>query len=329
MKGFFITLITICIPCSIPAQSLQLSSSVPETIPGLSASYSSGEISIYDADGTPVNSVEYDLPAEGDDSFSIYTLFNGGFFVRENISNFEFYDSFGNLKYTISNNAGSPDGESVSDAAFDNLKSTIVVYNPKIIFGGDEGSRASYIDRQGNAQEFYFSRERYIKDVVLSDNAGFIGVITADDGTDDQISVFDRFGNSLQTISFDQEIAGAHITGSGRYITVFSGGRAAVYNVLSGERTGSTSFRRAEPVQFAGFIPEDNTIISLTAEPAGNTLTKMEVHAINISARKIARQSYNGTLNMMEGRSFSIRRSEQFNYTITGLNEELNIEASF
>lgn len=329
MKGFFITLITVCIPCSIPAQSLQLSSSAPQAIPGLSASYNSGEISIYDADGTPVNFVEYDLPAEGDDSFKIYTLLNGGFFVRENISNFEFYDSFGNLKYTISNNAGSPDGESVSSAAFDNLKSTIVVYNPKIIFGDEEGSRASYIDRQGNAQEFFFSRERYIKDVVLSDNSGFIGVITANDGTDDQVSVFDRFGNILQTISFDQEIAGVHITGSGRYVTIFSGGRAAVYNVLTGEREGSTSFRRAEQVQFAGFIPEDNTIIGLTAEPVGNTLTKIEVHAINISARKIARESYDGGLSMTEGRSLSLLRDGRFRYTIAGLDEELNVRASF
>lgn len=50
---------------------------------------------------------EYNFPAEPDPSLKAYAMPNGSVVVRENIANFLFYDSFGNIRKSISNSSQS------------------------------------------------------------------------------------------------------------------------------------------------------------------------------------------------------------------------------
>ena len=125
-----------------------------------------------------------------------------------------------------------------------------------------------------------------------------------------------------------QDVKGLNLYGSGSILTVFSEGRVAVYNVLSGERIGSSSFRGA-PLQFANYSNSDQTIVGLTGDLNGSTLTNIEIRIINVAARKIASQEFSGSVEISDLDSISLNRTGKFSYSITGMSKVLNLKASF
>lgn len=293
---------------------------------GISATVGESGISIYEVDGTELINKEYDMISD-DSSLKIYAMSNGGVIVRENIANFLIYNPFGDLLHSISNSSQSSEGESISELAADPYFRTIVLYNPKIVRSGQEGSRVSIVDKDGEATDIFNSVDRAIRKVNVSENGQFISIITYNPGTDDEAVLTDRFGNELNRISFDQTLTDTQFSDDGRFITLRSNSRIAAHSVMSGERVGGTSFRST--LHFAEYIPEDNVVLALTADKSGDVLTNVELHAVNLEARSIERQSYNSSLGTSELIPVALQRNGRYNYSISGFSQNLNVRASF
>jgi WD40 repeat protein len=294
----------------------------PSSDLSLKAEHTLNQVRILDQSGNELLTLDKQLDNE-DGSTRIYAMNNGSFIIREVISNFDVYNSFGQLEYSIKNNTNSPGGESVSELAADPAGRTLVVYNPKIVISGRNESRASLVTAEGNRKEFFYSNDTAILDVQVSQDGNYISVI-AEDNT---VHLYDRFGNKLNEVAFNQDIIGSRFSDNGRYVCIYSTGRAGVYSVISGEREGSTSFRAT--VRLARYFPEDNTILAITGERNGNTLSGIEFHAINVSARSIARSDFEGVLGISDQIPLYFSRSGAGRYSLTGLNKKLNLRASF
>ncbi len=289
---------------------------------GLRAEHNLNAVRVVDASGTELLSIDKQLDNE-DGSTRIYAMNNGGFIIREVISNFDVYDSFGNLKYSIKNNTNSPGGEAVSEFASDPMAKTMVVYNPKIVISGRNESRASVVTASGDRKEFFYSNSTPIRDVQVSADGNYISVI-AENNT---VHLYDRFGNKLNEVAFNQDIVGSRFSENGRYVCIYSSGRAGVYSVISGEREGSTSFRST--LRAAHYFPEDHVILAMTADRNGNTLSSIQFHAVNVEARSIARSDFDGVLGIADQISLRFSRSAKKSYSLTGLNKKLNLKAAF
>ncbi|MEX0609383.1 MAG: hypothetical protein WD016_11260 [Balneolaceae bacterium] len=292
---------------------------------GLSASVDASGISVFDGNGSELIDTRYDMISD-DSSLKIYATWNGSFIVRDNIANFSMYNSFGNIDYSVSNSSQSTEGESISELAADPAFRTVVLFNPKIVRNGQEGSRARYI-KNGKAIDFFSSQNRAIRSVHVSENGQFIGIVTYNAGTEDEVSITDRFGNELSKIPFDQTITDVRFSDDGRFVTLRSNSRVAAHSVVTGERVGSTSFRST--LHFAKYIPEDETIIALTGDKSGSVLTNVEVHAINVSERAIEREELNFSLGVTDLIPLKLTREGRFSYTFSGFNQKLKVNASF
>jgi hypothetical protein len=250
---------------------------------------------------------------------------DGSFIVRENIANFLVYDSFGRVQKSISNSTQSEGGEAISELAMDASGKTIVLYNPKVVLNERTGSRAKVITTRSVPTDIFYSEDRALTVVEVSANGEFIAFASSKSGSDDEVQLVDKFGNALNTISFDQPVKGVSFSENGLFVTIYSGGRAAAYEIRSGERVGSTSFRNTSVI-FAGYDPIDKTIIGLTGTE-GSSITDVQLHAVNVTARKIAREDFAGSL--MKKSQVSMTRTSSGRYTISGLDKELNLRASF
>ena len=292
----------------------------------LSGALNASGVSLYEGSGTPLVTGSYNL-ISGDNSAKVYMKPDGGFVVRENIANFLFYNASGEVEQAISNSSQSTEGESVSELAADPAFKTVVLYNPKIVSDGEEGSRARVVNRNYTTTDIFYSGDRAINNVKVADNGQFVAIVSVSAGSDDQVTVTDRFGNELGSFSFNQNIADVKFSSDGEYITIRSSSRVGVYSLLSGEREGSTSFR--SDLHFAQFVPEDNVIVALTADQSGSVLTDIELHAIDIEARAIERQEYSGSLGKTELLPINLERTGANRYTISGLSKSLNLSVSF
>ncbi len=323
MKRTSILLILAVFSGTLAAQSLNISSS-PSPLVSLLAKASSNGVIISEANGEALISAAYNAPG-GDPSLETYTLPNGSFIVRENIANFLVYDSFGRVQRSISNSTQSEGGEAISELAMDASGKTIVLFNPKVIRNGQTGSRAKVITTRSVPTDIFYSEDRELSVVEVSPNGEFIALASVKPGSEDEIQLMDKFGNHLNTISFDQPVKGINFSENGLFVTIYSGGRAAAYEIRSGERVGSTSFRNTTVI-FAGYDPIDKTIIGLTGKE-GSSISDVQLHAVNVSARKIVREDFNGNLTIQG--QVSMRRTGSGSYTISGLDKELKLRARF
>jgi hypothetical protein len=319
MKRTILSIIFILTASSLSAQSLSVSGSTSDA-EILTADINSSGIEVGE-----MSVGSYSLPGESDPSLEAYALPDGSVIVRENIANFLIYDTFGTVKKSISNSSQSEGGEAISELSMDPSGKTIVVYNPKVNMNGQTGSRAKLIDKKANPVDVFYSQDRVLSVVEVSSNGEFIAFASSKTGTDDKVELSDRFGNILNTITFDQEVKGVTFSENGLYVAIYSGGRVAAYEVRSGERAGSTSFRNTS-VQFAAYDPADKTIIALTGS-GSLSLSDIQLHTVNISARKIAREEFSGTLSLRS--QPSLTRTGSGRYTISGFDQELNLRAQF
>lgn len=326
MKIFPLIFLAGLLSSSLFSQSLSISGGSSDS-PYLKGSISSNAIQIMEPNGSVINSGKYNSVID-DPSFKIYPLQNGAYIVRENIANFVLFDSFGSVIRPISNSSNSEDGEKISELATDPMGKTIVLYNPQVRNGDKRGSRAKVIELENSERDIFYSADQEIRAVRVSESGEFIAIAYGKEGSDDEITVMDRYGNEIRKIVFDRKVKGLNLYGSGSTLTVFSEGRVAVYNVLSGERIGSSSFRNGT-LQFANYSASDQTIVGLTGDLNGTTLSDIEVRIINVAARKIASQKYSGTVQITEPDNISMIKNSRFNYTITGINKNLNLKVSF
>lgn len=268
---------------------------------------------------------EYNFPAEPDPSLKAYAMPNGSVVVRENIANFLFYDSFGNIRKSISNSSQSEGGEAISEFAVDVNGKTKVIYNPKIIRDGKTGSRAKFVQANMEVTDVFSSQDRAIQSVDISTNGELIAITTMKEGTDDEVTILDQFGNILATIEFDQDVKGVTFSENGLFATIYSGGRAAAYEISSKERVGSTSFRNTSVI-YANYSPEDKTIIALTGK-GEQSYSELQAHTVNVSARKIARKDINGTMKQLH--QIVMERTGNGRYLLLGLDSMINLRAQF
>ncbi|MFN1834411.1 hypothetical protein AB2B38_004025 [Balneola sp. MJW-20] len=276
--------------------------------------------------GAVLYKADYQAPGEEDPSLKVYAVYNGGFVLRENIANFLLYDSFGDLKHSISNSTQSQGGESISELAADPYFKTIALYNPEYRLNGKSGSRVSVIDGSRSREVFNID-DRVINTVTVSSDGQFIAVGSSASGSDDQVDVVDRYGNLINQFEFDQDVAGFSFSRGNDYLTVYSTGRVVVYETISGERIGSTSLRT--PVRAASYFPQDNSIVLITATGQGTILSDIEVRVIDLQQRAIASEEFSQTLGTAVEIPVTIRRTARRAYTIEGLSKGLNIRASF
>lgn len=308
---------------SVFAQSLQVSTST-YSIQLPSATVDSEGVTLYDGENV-LQTGSYSMPSEPDPSIKVYPLYDGSAILRENIANFLFYDTFGRVTQSISNSTQSEGGEAISELAHDPAGKTVILYNPKIVSGGNTGSRAKLVAGNSNPADIYYSGDRALRTVVVSSNGELIALASMNEGTDDQVMILDRFGNNLGVIDFDQDVKGVSFSENGLYITIYSGGRAAAYEIRSKERVGSTSFRNTS-LLYANYSPEDRTIVAVTGTGSG-TFTDLEGHAVNVAARKIARTDISGSIDLMH--QPMMKRNGAGRYEINGFNQSLSMRASF
>tara|TARA_Y100001935_G_scaffold238369_1_gene224870 strand:- start:239694 stop:240734 length:1041 start_codon:yes stop_codon:yes gene_type:complete len=325
MKRSLFILFILGLLTPVKAQSISVSTSTSE-VKTYSASLVGTNIEIMDGDGQTVLSTKYNMPAEGDESFDVYPLDNGGFVVRENIANFLIFNSYGRVAHSVSNSTQSAGGEAISELAMDPNGKTIVVYNPKVISGGQTGSRAQRIEVSKVTLNLYYSADRALKNVVVSPDGALIAFVSEKAGTDDEVEIMDRYGNTLQTISFDQDVEGVSFSENGLYATIFSTGRAAAYQVRSGDRVGSSSSFGDQPLRYATYDPVEKTILGISAS-GGSTWANVEAHAISVSRRKLTHESISGSFTRQT--VIDLKKTGTGNYTLTGLDKNLNLKVRF
>ena len=285
---------------------------------------------VFSFKGQEILALEDDILSSDDPSEKIYVMANGKTIIRSNISNFGFYSPTGEFLYTISNNTGSIEGETISELSHDPMGKTVIIYNPKILRSGNAGSRATYINPDGNKKNIYNERSRIIKHLNVSENGEFIAITTESSGTQDTVVIIDKFGNEYLNISLDEDIAGVAFTKNNSHITVYSGGRMAVYKVSNQERIGSSSIRGVS-LLYANYIPEDNILLGLAGKynNESGVITETEVKAVDFKRRKISSGSISTPLSKTEQISLNIKRIGEQNYLLTGLNRDLKLQPSF
>ena len=286
-------------------------------------------VSLVNSMGGTLNEFNAVNVSRGDPSVAIYPANSGEVLVRDNIANFNFYDSFGELITNLSSSSQSKGGESISEAAISGDGETVVLYTPKIKRDGELGSQVQYVDRTMNLQSLYFSVERYIKTLDVAGDGQFVIFVTAKEGTDDRIHITDRYGNDLSVLSTDEDLQGVLLSDDAQTVTAYSGRRVLVFDALSGERVAGTSFR--SDLIAVNYFPQDNTIVALTGSynTDAGVADNLDFHAIDIERRKVERQSYGSSLGLNEeiGRGFV--RLGSGNYKLEGASKHLEVRVSF
>lgn len=287
-----------------------------------------GEISLYSSEGEKLN-VFSTISLADETSFGLYSFDNGNTLLRDKIANFTFYDSFGEIVTSMSSSSQSTEGEAISEVARSATGNTIVIYNPKIKRNGDLGSKAQVRTGPKEFDDIFFSSDRYLKNVTISNDGSLIALVSARQGTDDRVLIVDNYGNELNTISLEEDLKDVRFSDDLEYTTIYSGGRVMVYNTLSGESIGATSFRT--PVITADYFPEDNLILALTGSYSERSgiLNDIEFRAINLQQRSIASKQFSGALGLHKAIELRLIRNSGNRYMLNGANKNISIRANF
>ena len=286
-------------------------------------------VSVVSSMGNTLNEFDAVNISQGDPSVAVYPANTGEVLVRDNIANFNFYDSFGELIKNLSSSSQSKGGESISEAALSGDGETVVLYTPKIKRDGKLGSQVQYADRGMNLKSLYFSTERYIKTLEVAGDGQFVIFVTAQEGTDDRIHITDRYGNDLSETSTDEELQGVILSDDAQTVTAYSGRRVLIFDALSGERVAGTSFR--SDLIAVDYFPQDNTIVALTGSYDTDTgvAGNLDFHAIDIERRKVERKAYGSDLGFKDEIAHRFVRLGANRYKLEGASKHLELRVSF
>lgn len=287
------------------------------------------EITLFNSLGDTLNSYAGKSLASDDPSLAVYPLNNSNLILRDNITNFTFYDTFGERLTNFSSSSESEEGEAVAELTMSADGQTIAVANPKVKRNGVLGSQLRVMLPDRSFQSVHFSTKRYLKEVKISADGNIIAAVTARDGTDDQVLIMDKYGNELNSISTDENLLGVSLSDDSEYITLFSSGRVMVYSILGGDRLGATSVR--SPVFTADYFPEDNVLLILMGDVSQNSgnLNNVEFRAINLQQRSIATENLSGAIGFTKALSPNLVRISPNKYQLQGGSKRINISANF
>ena len=277
-------------------------------------------------DGQEMRDEELDFFDPSDETIQLYQFDDGRTILRDNVANFTFLDPMGNTVFSESNSSQSQDGERESQLAADVNGNTIVLYNPVIRYGDQTGSRANLVYGDQDSEIFFRDDEREIKQVKVSENGSFITILTQN-GSGSRVLIFDRFGNDLNSMDFDEELEGVALDSTGEFLTVFTSGRVQVYNQIDGERLGSASSRAS--VIHAEFQPKDDTVIIFGGSVSERQITNPSLTAVHLTHRQIAREDVGFTVSSLSVDDIRISRTGNNRYRIDGLNQPLQVQASW
>jgi len=283
-------------------------------------------LAIFETSGNKIVDRRLEFFDINDETLKLYLFDDGSSITRDNVANFTFFDSDGELIYSVSNSSQSSEGERESELSASAYGNTIVLYNPVINYGESTGSRAKVVYGESDQNVFFRDESSEILEVKVSETGSYITLLTGD-GSNYGVYIFDRFGNELNQFSFDDEQKGVSISDDAQFVTVYSGGRTQVLNALNGERVGSTSSR--SPVISSRYFEDDDVILVFGGVQEGNRIDRPTISAIHIGQRQILREEVNESLSVYDFDRLGIKRLESNSYRIDGLNRSLKIEAGF
>ncbi len=285
---------------------------------------------VYRSDGTLLHRIgqlaDYD---PSDPSVRMYMLNNGSFVYRDNIASFTYFDERGKEAFQFFNSAGSPEGEAISELATTPFGHRLIAVNPRIVTGGEAGSRIRDI-RTGSGSEPHTllqSGNRTIKDVRLHDSGRLLLAHLIDESRNRHYAaVLTVRGDLLAEIDYeDNEMEAVVLSPCARYVTGRTSGRAMVHEVASGERLGSASFR--ERVQHASWMP-DGKLAVLTGNRSGQRLGSIRMHIIDVRQRRVVREATALTVHTSPMFPLSLEYHGGATYRLQGTNRELMIRHS-
>ena len=136
------------------------------------------------------------------------------------------------------------------------------------------------IDSDGAVSDLFETKKGWIRSAGVSEGGQLIALVIAEasnqNESEDRVQVIDRFGNELGEFSLGMETRGVTFTSSLSHVVLYSQNRIGVYDLQSGERVAGTSIRSG--IQYATYIPEDQTILAVGAETV--TLVHVEKREI-------------------------------------------------
>ncbi len=280
-----------------------------------------------DHTGVELSTTELEFFDSGDQTISLHQFASGRSIARDNVANFTFLDADGEQLYSVSNSAQSQDGEQISEWATSRLGSTVVLYNPEIRRSGISASRARIVFGEEDNEVFLNEEDRIISFLDVTESGSYITAITRNGNTNDQLTIFDRFGNQVYQMSSDMELKGAVLSANADYLTVYSQSRVQVYNVSSGERLGSSTSRSS--IVKATYFPEDDVVLLFNGNERGETIHNPEVTAIHLGLRQIARNEINANLSVLDMKKLNIEREGTNTYLLRGVNRPVNFTVNF
>lgn len=281
-----------------------------------------------DHTGVELSATELEFFDSSDQTLSLHQLLTGKSIARDNVANFTFFDADGEQVFSVSNSSQSQEGEQTSELATSRLGTTVVLYNPEIKRGSSSASRARLVYGEENNEIFIDEGDRIISFMDVTDSGSFITAITRRNGTDDQLSIFDRFGNEIYQLNSDMDLKGAVLSENADFLTIFSQSRVQVYNVLTGERLGSSTSR--SPIVQATYFAEDEVVLLLNGNESNDgTINDPGVTAVHLGLRQIARDDINTTLSILDVDKLKVEREGPNSYLLKGVNKPVNLTVNF
>lgn len=295
----------------------------------LSISDEDRKATILNTDADTLSEYEVTNFDSGERSLKFYPFNSGGSLIRNNIANFNIYDSFGERIENVSSAVSGAAGQAISEVAMDPGGRSIAIYTPNVEYESSNGSIIQFLGSNMRLQQIFDSSDRTIEAVEFSKNGQFLAVLTKAQGTDDRIFVLDRHGNELNAINSSEDNVGVSITKNGNYVIPHTNSRAVVYGTLSGEREAGTSFN-AQLLEVQ-FFTEDNLLVALTGSHSEDAAeaNDLRFHAINFETQQIAREDYGSSLGFSDYLPRYFERTDQGNYQFRGANKVVELTTSF
>lgn len=289
----------------------------------------SGELIVLNSSGDTLNTYSTVSLGEDDPSLGVYPSERGNVLLRDKITNFTFYDTFGEILTNMSSSSQSEEGEAISEVKMNPTGKTVVIYNPKIKRDNNLGSKIQVKKSDNSFKEIFYSSDRFLKDITIADDGNIIVGITAQEGTDDEVIVMDKYGEVFNRISVEESLVGASLSSDNEYLSLYSPGRVMVRSTLNGESKGATSSRST--VFFADYFPEDNIILVLTgsySEQAG-VLNNVEFRAVDLEKRKITSEEFSGSLGFNKAMEPRFERVSSNQYQLLGASKRVKVGVDF
>lgn len=299
------------------------------SVVGLLKAAENGQVVLFNSVGDTLGAFSTISLGSNDPSLAVFPTSRGGALLRDNIVNFTFYNSFGEITASMSSSGETKGGQVISEVAMSGGGETVVIYTPKIRRNGQLGSKAEVMLPDGSFQTIHFSNDRILSNLNVSEDGNFVVAITSAPGTDAAVIIMDKFGNEINTITSDEALIGSSLSADGTFITLYSSQRVLVFSTLTGERLGSTSFR--SPVLLADYFPEDNVILTLTGDYYESTgiVNNAEFRAVNLRKRKLSSKEFSGALGFSEVMNPHFVRMRGGEYRLSGANKQITISADF